>query len=79
MDGWKVAAIVFFILLVIENLIFGWALYSVFEDDKKFNQCYYELCKEFPEATYASGVCTCYQYDEYGNYEVNETILMFDG
>ena len=78
-DGWKVIAIVFMILFIIENLFLGYGLYLILEEDKKSNLCYYELCKEFPEANYDSNICTCYQYNEDGNYEVNETILMFGG
>ncbi|KKN16033.1 hypothetical protein LCGC14_0979950 [marine sediment metagenome] len=78
-DGWKVTAIIFMVLFIIENLLFGYGFYLINEDDKKADICYYELCKEFPEATYEVNICTCYQYNEDGNYEVNETILMFDG
>lgn len=76
-DGWKVTAIIFIVLFVLENLLLGYGFYLVNEDDKKFNECYYEICEEFPEATYESGICTCYQYNEYGNYEINKTTLMF--
>ncbi len=78
-NGWKVIAIVFIVLFIIENLLLGWAYFSVVEDDKKLNQCYYEICEEFPEAIYEDKLCHCYQYDEEGNLEINKTTLMFDG
>ncbi len=76
--GWKIIAIIFIFLFIIENLLIGWGVIVIYEDEEKENQCYYEVCKDYPEATFDSrkSLCTCYDYDNLGNYVEAEYKIM---
>ncbi len=62
-NKWKPIAIIFIILFVVENLflLMGYVSLSIEED--KINECYYDICGEYPDADYSSDVCYCYDYD----------------
>lgn len=64
--NWKFVAILFITLFIVENLFFTWALYYTIQEEKKTYKCYYEVCEEYPEASYVGGICTCYEYDNLG-------------
>ena len=64
--GWKIIAIIFMILFVIET---AWIVYSINSyqiSADKSNNCLYNLCKEYPDAYYESNICYCYDYDLLG-------------
>jgi len=66
--NYKILAIVFIALFLVENIFFGWAYYSTYQQNKKTNICFYDICEQYPEATYDNEICTCYDYDVLGNF-----------
>ena len=40
------------------------------------NQCLYNICAKYPQAYYEEDVCTCYEYDVLGNYQVAKEVYM---
>jgi len=71
--GWKITAIVFICLFVGLAALNVWAVSWALEDDAKINDCYYNICEEYPDAWYEAGVCSCYDYNEYGEAFVTKT------
>ena len=63
----KVLTIIIVVLFFVENFILVWVFYDAAEEGRKMRTCYYESCKEYPDALYEGGVCTCYDYDVLGN------------
>ncbi len=74
--NWKVVAIIFLALFLVENFYLGWALWSVGVEDDKINECYYDICSDYPDAEYLEDVCFCYDYDVLGELRVVETEYM---
>ena len=74
-SGWKVIAIVFLTLFIVQNGLLIWAYKSVEKDDMNTIECYYNVCSEYPEADFDidTGVCSCYDYDLIGDIFVAET------
>jgi len=71
--GWKITAIVF-ICLFAGLLAFNvWGYSLVVAEEAAINECYYNTCEEYPQADYNSGLCICYDYDIYGDYEIVKT------
>ena len=66
-ENWKVIAIVFIILFILENSFFGWALWVDAELTADTNECYYDICADYPDAQLIGSVCTCYDKDLMGN------------
>ncbi len=61
-DGWKVTAIVFIILLILETLFLIYAYNLGTEDVEKENECIINVCSEY-DAYYYDGltnICECY-------------------
>ena len=76
--GWKILAIVFIILFVIENLYLAWGFILLAQDDQKIDACYYEVCSDYPEAWYEDNLCTCFNLDfNTGEYVAAKTELMY--
>lgn len=67
---WKVLAIIFIIIFILENAFFVWAYLSVVQEEKQTNYCYYDVCEDYPQAYYLDKLCTCYEYDLIGNLQV---------
>jgi len=67
--GWKTLAIIFIILFTLETLYVVWSVSLALEEEKKTNECYYDICSDTVEAYYELDMCTCYDYDyESGEY-----------
>jgi len=64
---WKTIAIIFLTLFILETAYCIWAVSAYYTEVENTNVCYYEFCKEYPEADYIGGVCRCYDYDLMGN------------
>jgi hypothetical protein len=75
-NTWKVLAIVFMIIFVIENLFLLWMYFVIVEDYEKERMCHYDICKDYPSAYYEYDVCACYDYDILGNLEVVKYKIM---
>lgn len=65
--GWKVLAILFIILFVLETSFVGYAVHIYNVETENTNICYYDICGEYPDALYQEGVCSCYDYDVLGS------------
>lgn len=66
-NNWKSIAIIFIILfglLLAYNL---WAIGYVLSEEKKVNECFYDICEYYPDAEYDDNLCTCYDYDTFGD------------
>jgi len=70
---WKVLAIVFIILFVVESLFVIWMIYYSLKEDERTNECLYNICDEYPYAEYLDGVCYCYDYDVFGELYLDKT------
>ena len=75
-ETWKTIAIIFIVLFILETawICLGW--YILITEENKTNECYYNVCSDYPEATYESGVCTCYDYDLMGEFIPVKTQLI---
>ena len=70
-------------LFIIENLFILWG-FQILEGEEreitrekiKMNKCYYDICKEYPEAKLEDNVCFCYDYDNLGSLILVETKVM---
>jgi len=59
---WKILAIIFAALFIIETSIFIWGAVTVANENEKIEKCYYDICSEYPEALVEGNVCFCYEY-----------------
>jgi len=72
-NGWKVTAIISLTLLISIIGLVVWGYCEVVEEEEAFNNCYYNTCANYYDAWYESGVCTCYDINDYGEYEIAKT------
>ena len=68
-NGWKITAIIFICLFVAETALMVWAVNLALDEEEAINDCYYNTCAGYPDAWYEAGVCSCYDINEYGEYE----------
>ena len=73
---WKVIALIFIILFILENLFFIWASLVVIKEEDKTKECYYDICGEYPDALYEEEVCYCYESDFFGDLIIAKTEYM---
>lgn len=73
MNGWKVVAIIFIVLFSLETLMWVYSFYMYEKELKETKYCYYDVCADYPEASYEEGICWCYDYDLVGNYKIVKT------
>ncbi len=68
MNGWKVTAIVFIVLFILETIFFISIIGIGFSEIDKENQCVYNVCgdDEFDSYIYYDfeGICECYTQGE---------------
>ena len=76
MNRWKITAIIFIILFTLETAFFTWAIVLATNEENKINECYYEICNEYPDALREDNLCYCYDYDVLGNLQIVKTELM---
>jgi len=76
--GWKITAIIFIIITILETLLIIWSTTIYLQEEKLLNQCYYDVCSENADAGYEAGVCACYDYDLTGELIVTKTKYMKD-
>ena len=74
--NWKTIAIIFITLFVIENVFIVWSTILILREEKQTMECYYEICKDYPEAWLEDGLCTCGDYDVLGNLQAVEWEVM---
>ena len=75
--AWMIVAIIFIVLFVIETAFIVWASSIAYIDSKRTDECYYDVCKDYPQALVEGRVCTCYDYNSDGtSYVVAKTELI---
>ena len=74
--NWKVIAIIFMTLFILETAWIGLGWWLIVQEENQTNECYYNICADYPEALYESNVCYCYDYDLLGEFVVVETEYM---
>jgi len=63
-NGWKIAAVIFIVLFVLETLFLAWA-FSVSRDEiEKERKCAYDVCQEYNTYSYDSDTNLCECWDE---------------
>ena len=62
---WKVIAIIFIVLFILENVWFIWAILYTNHEEARIKTCYYDICSSNDDAYYEtnSKTCVCYNYD----------------
>lgn len=63
-NTWKVLAIIFMILFILETAFVMWGVSIVNEEEEMKNRCYYEICEDYPEAFYYENTCECFDMNE---------------
>lgn len=76
LETWRIIAIIFIILFVLETSLFVYGWITIVEEEKQTYDCYYNFCSENYYADYLDGVCTCYDLDLMGDYFVAKTKYM---
>jgi len=71
--NWKIIAIIFIILFTIETLWISYGLYLIQKEEAQVNECYYNICSDYPEAQVQNNVCFCYELDLLGEYVIAKT------
>ena len=71
--SWKGFAIILLVILILENIFIGWGWFLIAEDERKMEECYYNVCDDYPDAFIDGNICTCYDYDSLGELYVAET------
>ena len=67
---WKILAIVFMSLFILETAWMCWGYYIYYDELDKTNICYYDICENYPQAYYMENVCECYEVGVLGDFEV---------
>ena len=73
---WKILAIIFFVLFVIETTFFICGYTLVVNEEEMTAECYYNICDGYPDALLSENVCYCYDYDLLGEKQIVETEYM---
>jgi len=73
---WKIIAIIFITIVVLETSFITWGWFLTEKQIENQNHCFYEICTDYPEAFYEDNLCTCYEYDMFGEYTIAKQILM---
>ena len=77
-QGWKITALIFIGIFIIESLFIGYIFKAGFEAIENENACYFDICEDNADAYYDdyNKLCYCYDYNMLGELEVVETELM---
>ena len=66
-NGWKITAIIFMTLFIMETAFVGWGMYLVSHEEDVRNECYYEYCADSYDAMWnvnvLNNICYCYNED----------------
>lgn len=62
-NGWKITAIIFIVLFILEAALIVWAYQLAIEDVKNESDCAYNICYSYDAYTYNSEwkLCQCYE------------------
>jgi hypothetical protein len=62
--GWKITAIIFIILFVLETLFLIWAWNLANKSITGENECGYNVCKDYDSYQFYNSMCYCYLDNE---------------
>jgi len=74
--NWKIIAIIFMILFLIETSLVIWSFWYASRENERAYECLYDICSDNYDAWYEDEVCTCYDLDMFGEYVVSKTKYM---
>ncbi len=74
--NWKILAIVFITLFILETLFFTSSIIYVAIEETRQRECFWDFCNGFPDAEYYNSVCYCYDYDLLGSLTLNKTKII---
>ncbi len=65
-NGWKITAIIFIVLFIVETSIVIWAIDSAYETMDNENECIYNICEDAESYRFDEyyNVCECYTDNE---------------
>ena len=66
MNRWKLIAIIFIVLFVLETSFVLWGLKINADYERDYYSCMYDICEDYPYADYLEPICSCYDYDIMG-------------
>jgi len=75
-NHWKIVAIIFIVLFLLETSGWVYASWYVSREKNKDLVCYYEICADSIDALREGNLCSCYDYDLIGNLNIVKTKLM---
>lgn len=59
-NGWKILAIIFMILFILENIGLVLLIQWTYQDINKENECVVNVCGDYDAYNYVEGFCECY-------------------
>lgn len=63
-NGWRIAAIIFLVLFLVENIILCYWFYTISADTIKENECSLDICRDDFYYIYDTTRDFCYCYSE---------------
>ena len=77
-NKWKIVAIIFIIIFILENLFFGVGMYLVEKEKQETDECYYNICSGYPQARYDVDLklCKCYFFSEEGDEIIDKSEII---
>jgi hypothetical protein len=63
-NGWKITAIVFMILFVVNALLFVYITRVGLEEIEKEEECKINICEDADAYNFIDNICFCYEGDE---------------
>jgi len=64
-NGWKIAAIIFLILVILESSLIVWAIREAIQSIKNENECSINICANYDSYIYDDYEKMCYCYKDH--------------
>ena len=74
--NWKLIAVIFIVIAILESILICYSLISYSNQIKETNECFWDICGDYPDAQYDNGICSCIDYDMFGNEIISHTEYM---
>lgn len=63
-NGWKITAIIFIILFILQTILFVGIIYLGYKEISKESECSVNICKDYDAYIYDSTYQICYCYKD---------------
>jgi len=63
-NGWKVTAIIFIVISLLQFLVFAWAFNYGTQIIEKENECSINICSDYSAYYYDEYISVCYCYED---------------